>query len=247
MYWKKGLNLNNTYYETLYENFNEALNLIEKPLSHNELIELLETGNIPQKQLAALRLDTIKSTEEGDLLLNNLTGQDGKIREAVSLKIEELMNNQALLEYFFHDNIKQRAELFLAAITDINGNICRNIISAIKNLKNNTEFCKIFSRMLTDKILKLIENIDNFDYKDKKYKTNKVIFQLYWCLEALNIFYENVDFHILKSILLKTKDIDEYTIREKTAKILSTNFEDKDLQKAKVQLKNDTNYYVRRF
>ena len=239
--------MNNTYYKTLDENFNEALNLIEKPLSHSELIELLEAGNIPQKQLAALRLETVHSIEEADILLDNLTGQDGKIREAVSLKILDLVSNHELIPYFIHDNTQQRAAQFLAAITDINGNICRNVISALEYLKNNKDFNSTFSSLLTAKILQLLDNIDNFDYKDKKYKTNKVIFQLYWCLEALNIFYENVNFQTLKSILLKTKNIEEYTIREKTAKILSAGFNDQDLLKAKEELKKDPNYYVRRF
>ena len=78
------LNLNNTYYETLDENFKEALKLIERNFSHSELINLLKNGNIPQKQIAALKLDTINSQEEAAILLKNLTGQDGKIREAVS-------------------------------------------------------------------------------------------------------------------------------------------------------------------
>jgi hypothetical protein len=46
---------------------------------------------------------------------------------------------------------------------------------------------------------------------------------------------------------MKTKNIGEYTIREKTAKILTNNFEDKDLSQIKAELKNDSNYYVRRF
>ena len=50
-----------------------------------------------------------------------------------------------------------------------------------------------------------------------------------------------------KNSLNKTKDIDEYTIREKTAKILSLNFDDPDLNQIRNKLKNDKNYYVRRF
>lgn len=46
---------------------------------------------------------------------------------------------------------------------------------------------------------------------------------------------------------LRTKDIQEYTIREKAAKILTRNFSDPELLKAKEALKNDSNYYVRRF
>jgi len=46
---------------------------------------------------------------------------------------------------------------------------------------------------------------------------------------------------------LETKDIAEYTIREKTAKILSKIDKDKELKQIQQELKYDSNYYVRRF
>ena len=56
-----------------------------------------------------------------------------------------------------------------------------------------------------------------------------------------------MDFGVLKDILQRGSNIGEYTIREKCAKILTHDFEDKDLAKIKEKLKNDSNYYVRRF
>ena len=81
--------MNSSYYETLDENFAQALKLYETEYSHDELIRLLQNGNIVQKQIAALRLDGINSKSDADILISNLTGQDGKIREAVSLKLNE--------------------------------------------------------------------------------------------------------------------------------------------------------------
>ena len=92
--------MNNTYYETLDENFIQAVNLYEKKHSHAELIEMLKDGNIPQKQIAALKLDAINSENEAQILVSNLTGQDGKIREAVSLRLDEFMSNEKYLPYF---------------------------------------------------------------------------------------------------------------------------------------------------
>ena len=238
------LNLNNTYYETLDENFKKALNLIERNFSHGELIKLLKEGNIPEKQFAALQLQTIKSEEEAQILVNNLTGQDGKIRETVSLKINEFMSNKNLLTYF--ENL-QCYDTFLEAIIDINGNICRNIIEAASNLENNNAFCTYFCPKLADKTISLIETIKTFNLQDGKYKINKEVFKLYWCLETIFRFHNTIDFNKLKYILLSAKNIDEYTIREKTAKILSLGFEDKELQSARAELKQDKNYYVRRF
>ena len=80
--------MNNSYYETLDENFTQALKLYEQDYSHEELIKLLESGNIVQKQIAALRLEGINSDSDADILISNLTGQDGKIREAVSLRLK---------------------------------------------------------------------------------------------------------------------------------------------------------------
>ncbi len=236
--------MNNTYYETLDKNFNEALELINKPLRHNEIIELLKKGNIPEKQSAALKLDTIQSKADAEVLINNLTGQDGKIREVVSMRINEFMSNPQLLIYF--ENIKSY-DVFLDAIIDINANICRNIISAVSNLKDNNDFSTYFCEKLTCKTLNLLDIIKNFNFQDGKYKVNKEVFKLYWCLETIYQFADKINFYNLKKIILTAKNINEYTIREKTAKILTKDFNDLELQNVRIELKNDKNYYVRRF
>jgi hypothetical protein len=62
--------------------------------------------------------------------------------------------------------------------------------------------------------------------------------------------YEFVDFISLsdiKSILRRVIKVEDYTIREKAAKILTKDFQDADLQSLKEKLKLDKNYYVRRF
>ena len=80
-----------------------------------------------------------------------------------------------------------------------------------------------------------------------KYKVNKEVFKLYWCLETIYEFYDKMEFENMKQIILRSKDVQEYTIREKAAKILTHNFEDTELKQAKSELQNDRNYYVRRF
>ncbi len=232
------------YYNTLDENFNIAYKLINTHQSHDELIYMLENGNIVEKQLAALKLDNILDSNEAQVLINNLTGQDGKVREAVSAKIAELMKDSNKHIFF---NASENYEIFLDAIIDINGNICRNIISAITNLKSDKCFCNLFCTELIERTLKLALTIKDFDFQDGKYKVNKEVFKLYWYLETIYQFASLIDINKLKSILKITKSINEYTIREKTAKILTLNFKDEELQEIKELLKNDTNYYVRRF
>lgn len=236
--------MNNSYYETLDENFKQALNLCENNYSHSELLEFLQSGNIVQKQLSALKLETINSQKEAQILVSNLVGQDGKIREAVSLRLNEFMSNPKTLVYF---ETPENYQIFLAAIIDINGNICRNVIGAISHLKNNTNFCNQFCQELVILTKDLLGKIEKDDFFEGKYKVNKEVFKLYWCLETIYVFWDKIKFEDLKEIILRTKDIQEYTIREKAAKILTRNFSDPELLKAKEALKNDSNYYVRRF
>ena len=236
--------MNNSYYETLDENFKQALNLCENNYSHSELLEFLQSGNIVQKQLSALKLKTINSQNEAQILVSNLVGQDGKIREAVSLRLNEFMSNPKTLEYF---ETPENYQIFLAAIIDINGNICRNVIGAISHLKNNENFCNQFCQELVILTKDLLGKIEKDDFFEGKYKVNKEVFKLYWCLETIYVFWDKIKFEDLKEIILRTKNIQEYTIREKAAKILTRSFSDPELLKAKEALKNDSNYYVRRF
>ena len=236
--------MNNSYYETLDENFTQALKLYEEEYSHAELINLLKSGNIVQKQIAALRLEGINSNQDADVLVANLTGQDGKIREAVSMRLNEFMSDEKYLPYF---KVSNNYDTFLDAIIDINANICRNVISAITNLKNDTEFCEQFCKNLAKLSFDLLDKIEQFDFQDGKYKVNKEVFKLYWCLETIYEFYDKMNFEDMKQIILRSKDVQEYTIREKAAKILTRNFEDSELAQAKSELQNDRNYYVRRF
>ena len=237
-------NQNNTYYETLDENFNQALSLFENDLPHSEIINLLQSGNIAQKQIAALRIEHLNSADEAIILAKNLVGHDGKIREATSLKLLEFVENNQYINYFYDNNIYN---ILLNAIIDVNSNVCRNIISAISILQSNSHFTQYFCPELIILTKNLIEKVKQFDFQDGKYKVNKEVFKLYWCLETIYVLIDHFDINIIKTILIQTCKIDEYTIREKTAKILSKNFSDPILTEIRNILKNDKNYYVRRF
>ena len=236
--------MNNSYYETLDENFTQALKLYEEEYTHDELINLLKSGNIVQKQIAALRLEGINSIQDADVLIANLTGQDGKIREAVSMRLNEFMSDEKYLPHF---KVSNNYNVFLDAIIDINANICRNVISAITNLKNDSEFCEQFCKNLAKLSFDLLDKIEQFDFQDGKYKVNKEVFKLYWCLETIYELSDFINIDDLKNILNQTQNINEYTIREKTAKILSKGFQDSELNQIRNNLKSDKNYYVRRF
>lgn len=236
-------NLNNLYYETLDENFNQALKLFEKDIPNHELFEMLKNGNIVQKQISALKINSLENTDQAKILVKNLTGQDGKIREAVSLKILELMSSNQ--QKYFCD--KSIYNTFLKAIIDVNSNVCRNIIASVKLLQNDENFCRHFTQNLLNLTQNLLDEVKKFNFQDGKYKVNKEVFKLYWCLETIYEFAEKIDMTILKHIIKQTKNINEYTIREKTAKILSKIHNDPELLQIRDELKKDKNYYVRRF
>lgn len=222
------------------QNFNTALYIYQNNYSHEDLINFIKQGSDVEKQIATLKIDKIKNNEEAQFLINNLTGCDGKIREAVSFRLKEFIPQNPKFYIGFYDK-------FMDAIIDINGNICRNTISAILSLKNYNDFTIPFCKKLTINTLNIIKLIKSFNEQDGKYKVNKEIFKLYWYLETISLFFDKIDISILKEIIIQAKTINEYTIREKVAKILSQINNDEELLKIKLELKNDKNYYVRRF
>lgn len=234
------MNTNNleTLNEKYKQDFNTALNMYNNEYSHAELINFLKKGSIVEKQVATLMLDNINSKEDARTFITNLTGCDGKIREAVSFRLKEFIVQAP--QYFlpFED-------LFLEAIIDINGNICRNTIAAILTLKTNPQFYTSFCNKLCTKACELAKLAKTFDLQDGKYKVNKEIFKLYWYLETISEFLPQKS--MLLPVIQETKDINDYTIREKVAKILSKIEDSFEFTLIKNELKTDENYYVRRF
>ena len=141
--------LNNNNSQKYIEDFNTVLNIYKEELSHLELINLIKNGSDVEKQAGILKLERINSKEEAMTLINNLTGCDGKIREAVSFKLKSFIPENP---DFFADY----TDIFLEAIIDINGNICRNVINSIVNLKTNNLFIENLCPKLIDKTKKSI-------------------------------------------------------------------------------------------
>lgn len=233
-------NIEANYESNCEMNFNTAMKLSAQNYTYDELINFLRSGNIAEKQIAALELNEIKSKEDAQILVSNLVGQDGKIREAVAYKLNEFALNPNISKFFINDNI---FELFLKGLMDINGNVCRQIAD---NWGKNRDFQMYLCNKLPERISVILEEIAKLDKNAKQYKISKRNFQLYWSLEALSNIVGLVDFENIKSILKKTGDFEDYTIREKTAKILAK-VDNSELAELKEKLKNDENYYVRRY
>lgn len=236
---KKDNNLNNTLDTSLEHNFNAALKLCEQQYSYDELLTLLGSDKIFEKQIAVLSLNEIKSFEDAMILVSNLVGQDGKIREAVAFKINELIINPTFSQYFENENI---FEFFFEGIMDINGNVCRQIIDCTTNEKFN----KYLGERLPDKIRQILAKIADLSAEEKQFVISKRNFQLYWALEALYNCIENINTELIADILKETAEFEDYTIREKVAKILSK-LNVQEFLDLKNKLGADENYYVRRY
>lgn len=222
---------------TALDNYFEPDNT--KKYNRKDLFQLLKSGSDKEKQFAALEIPDIKSAEEAEDFVSNLVGQDGKIREAVAFKLNEYMNSDCSKEFLTAQNL---FPTLFKGIMDINGNVCRYIITANWSKEFEQYLCKI----LPEKINHLLQKIENLSADEKQYKISKRNFQLYWALEALYKISDKVNLRKYSEILQKTADFEDYTIREKTAKIL-TKTNDKKFEGIINKLKNDKNYYVRRF
>ena len=110
--------MNTGFYKDLDTNFEQALEMVEQDFTHEELIRMLMNGNIPQKQIAALMLDYLSDETEANVLLSNLTGCDGKIREAVALRINRFLTETPECAKLFTN-----AEIFADAIMRIHDDI----------------------------------------------------------------------------------------------------------------------------
>lgn len=231
--------MNIDFYNDLDTNFEQALCMAAQDFSHEELIAMLKNGNVPQKQIAALKLDRIDNHEEANVLLSNLTGCDGKIREAVALKINTILNENPKFTLF-----NNSPEIFANASIDINGNICRLVIDSVSIIKNEKTFADIYLNKILYFIQEAFSELDKFIFRDKKYVINKQLFKLYWAMEAIKLFANDLDDCILLPILEKAASITEYTIREKVAQIVIIK-DASAYSKLKELLINDENYYVR--
>ncbi len=229
--------MNPCYEESVDKNFSRAVELCSTTFSRDELFAFLQNGNMPEKQFAALEIDSVQTQNEADILMKNLTGCDGKIREAVAFKLSEVIPccKELFLKY---------PDIFADATIDINANICRIIIESLPYLKDR-EFAIAYTNKMYKFIDEAFAQLDSFIFRDKKYTINKQLFKLYWCLEGLNVFFDFLDEEKLYKVLSKCAEISEYTIREKTALLLCNNIQSAQLIELRQALKNDTNYYVR--
>lgn len=220
----------------------KAAKLCEKSYTHTEIINMLKTENDFEKQICILKLEIINSQEEADLLVFQLTGHHGLIREAAAIKINEIILNGKYTNLFLNT---YAIESLLKAVNDINPNICRLICAALPVLLEHKLKEK---NLFLNKLYKRFEDV--FDELERLKRSNmytKKLFNLYWCLEALGSINPEISTE-LESVLDKSAGLRDYTIREKTAMVLSVMIDSSDkIERIKEKLKADENFYVKRY
>ena len=232
--------MNSNYEDTIDKNFDKALELCSTNYSYNELLNFLENGNIPEKQFAAIEIQELKSLNDAKIFISNLVNCDGKIREAVAQKFSELVEVKEYQEYF-----SQFPLIFAQSTIDINANISRMVIDGLVLLKDYQPFAQEYTNQLVKYTDEAFEGLSKIIFRDKKYTVNKQLFKLYWCLEGLNNYYNNISFEKLGSILENSLLQNEYTIREKVAQLLKHDNLFEKFPKVVEIIQNDENYYVK--
>ena len=228
------------YLEINYENnmkmLSEAIKCCENNYSHEDIIEVLKSDDDIKKQFCLIELKSINNQEEANILVHNLTNHSGPIRETSAFKIGELIFQNEYKKYF---QTKEIIDSFVKAITDINPSVSRYTVEFIKNI-DDVEY--LYKRIIEEIIITLSKTDETV--KNRSYVQNKKNFNLYWNLEAIIAISENISIaKELEEILQKTALFNDYTIREKTAKVASV----LKIESVLNLLKDDDNVYVKKY
>lgn len=226
--------------ENLNDDFNKILEFCDKTYNTQEVYDTLANSSLLERQVAVLQLEGIRSFDDAKLLMDNLVGVDGKLRQTVAYKILQLMPEYK--QFFMKSEFY---ETFLKAIIDIDSNVCRLVIDSVRFLKEDLDFSKFVCENLAEVIDVAFVELSKLSFRTKKYTSNKQYFKIYWALETLVYFYEGMSLNKLKEILEKCSKVPEYTVREKCAVILKNDFDDEKMLELREMLKRDENYYVR--
>lgn len=219
----------------------QAFSYCEANLKHEEIInELLGCDDL-KKQLCLIELKTLISQAEADILVSNLINQSGPIRETASFKILELIKDEKYRPLFQKQEI---LDIFVKAITDINPSVSRNVVEIITYIDN-------YEYLYNSILIEIKTTLSKFDdiRQERSYVTNKKNFNLYWNLEAIvNISSKIKPCNDLIEILKITVQSNDYTIREKTAKVANV-LSSRDISFVNIldSLKDDENIYVLKY
>ena len=222
--------------------FEKAFKLCNKEYKMQEIFDVLTQNDDVEKQIAILKLENLHAVAQANLLVSHLTGQDGPIREAVAIKLRELIlekNCSVLDDEVFYP-------VYVDAVCDVNPNICRFVIEFLPILKNQNYLLNFLLKKLED----IFFRIDNPDKNQKNFLTVR-LFNLYWCFEAVGALLEKFDKFEqnkrLAELMKRAISFGDYTIDEKIAKILKLLGNLDEYSGIADSIQNSCNFYVKRY
>lgn len=228
-------------YDKNMKMLSQAIAYCETIFSHDDIITVLLGEDDLKKQLCLIELKSLNSQEEADILVSNLTGKSGPIRETTSYKILELIKDD---KYRFLFQKKEILDIFVKAITDINPSVSRNAVEIISYVDDS----QYLYNLILAEIKYTLSQMEDIK-QNRSYVANKKNFNLYWNLEAIISISSKINpCGELLEILKETALSNDYTIREKTAKTAKQLCSlDNDFLCILDILKNDDNVYVLKY
>lgn len=220
-------------------------NLVENIYQNNaipyeKMLEFLQQDDFEQKHFAMTFINKLEKDEDIRFFIKNLTGEDTKIRELASFRLNDFISEKNSLMDFL-DN---EQGILLCAIDDINPQVCRNICTLLGLSKNKSYLCE----KILEKTSVLLEKTKPIKFKT--HKVNKEIFHLYWNFFALeNLITKNFEqISELLKILEQSVNYKDYTIRERAAFLVKklALLEFSGIEGVLAKLETDENFYVRK-
>ncbi len=224
-------------YFVLYtpQNMLKAYQLFDVDFSKEEIFKNLKADDDITKQVCLFKLNSVETLQEAQDLTYVLTGQHGPVREICSFKINEFLKNENYRKYFTGKKIQQ---IILNGIKDIIPTVARNLIEVLYLLPQKNELTDEIKK----RILEIVDVQNNINFNLSHHDYIKNTFNLYWYLEALSELVDtNINDEMFKLIIKKIYNHNDYTIREKIAKILA---KVDGFDTIKEYLRNDTNPYI---
>jgi len=224
------------------------LNCLE--FEHEKILEFLQSDKSNIKHFGLLKLNSLKTPKCAEILVSCLTNNESRVREMSSVRIREFIQNNEYKNWFQSDDI---IESLCKGLIDINPRVCKNVTVIIKFVDKKLQILEKLIKMINDSL----EELKGY-HPSQNHKYNRIIFKLYWCVEALGVITEEPfdginkftdDIIKIASMVYKSY---EYTIREKSVSLVK-NIKNLDLttdQSALIdqylnELSQDSNFYVK--
>ena len=215
-----------------------------KNTTDEKLFQFLSGDDDVLKQIALLKLESINSEEQADLIVHTLVNHPSETREYCSFLINRLLKQDEYKKYFSSEKSYTNIE---RAVFDVNPKVCRKIIEVLPYF---SQLEKLYPQMIKNSF-DLIELLREKN-KNKNYLYNKKSFHLYWHIFALgytltqDLFIENKA--QLIALLNELLSFKEYTLREKGAYLTNELLKFDSSPKMQELLRNytnDENFYVK--